>query len=508
MKTSFKYTFVLLISILIWSGCKRSDDYITSIPGPYISNFDLKKFYKGADLPLSKTLLEGATTIKGVVISDQRSGNVPDGLLFVQNSRAGIDSLRGIAFQIGDLAQEYIPGDSVHIQIEGTKLQKVAGILQISGVSAVSIQKKSEGNTLRNQIVTINQILKSPSRYESTLVTIASALVVPEPAPEETFVGDKEIQDGTGSAVIHTESDADFASEKIAVSGNFTGIPIIKDTQGKKELSLWMRSIADFRFAVLPKLSPAIITGYFGNPNGTDGNYEYMQFLATRDIDFSKTPFSVFTANNAGATTFPTTGWITGGVRTYKFNLTSGQVTKGEYFYVGGDGKRINGSPTGAPSTDISSSKWIATANYTKVNGADGIGEVTTNLLANSGNLAGIAIFEGTDIKESTIPLDVIFFGGAGGNFYSAGPPELGLRITNTEYYNSHHPSSGMVQARMGSGTNSFRFGFSGSEQFASLGGVYNATTGRWIEKRLVTSIEVVQEAPVTTIEGKTKLVD
>jgi hypothetical protein len=50
-----------------------------------------------------------------------------------------------------------------------------------------------------------------------------------------------------------------------------------------------------------------------------------------------------------------------------------------------------------------------ASVNYTNTIGANGIGDVTTNLLANSGNAAGIAVFEGTNVTPTTVPLDVIF---------------------------------------------------------------------------------------------------
>lgn len=83
---------------------------------------------------------------------------------------------------------------------------------------------------------------------------------------------------------------------------------------------------------------------------GGDGNYEYMQFMATRNIDFSEENFSVVVTNNAGAsipTGFPSKGWATGAAatkgnaRTFKFNLTSGTVAKGEFFYVGGAANKL-----------------------------------------------------------------------------------------------------------------------------------------------------------------------
>lgn len=513
MKKTLDYIIVLTAIVSIfWTGCKRDDDYIVSTPSAYISNFDLKKLYRNTDLQLNADLLGGATAIKGVVISDFRSGNSPAGLLIMQNSRMtgnGIDSLRGIAINLGAEASKYIPGDSVHVKIDGAVLKRMNGILQIVGVQSTAVNKVAAGRTLRTQAVNTGKILASPSTYESTLVTISSALVEPEPVSGETYLGDKTLNDGFGKATLHTETTATFASTPILGSGNFTGIAFVMPNGASNKLQLWMRSASDFFFVVLPKLSPAIITGYLVDPNGSDANYEYIQFLATKDIDFSVTPFSVYTTNNAGSTNpFPTTGWNLGGIRTYKFNLISGKVVKGEYFYVGGTGKLINGSPTAGPSTDISSSKWIASVNYTTTTGADGVGAVTTNLLANSGNAAGIALFAGTAVDASTVPLDVIFYGGAGGNFYTAGPPEAGYRITNTDYYSTVNPLTRLPQAFHGAGTNTSRLGFPAAISFAQLGGVYDASSGRWVTGRTLTSVAVSSTDQITVIEGGTKLVN
>lgn len=508
MKKTYKYILLLTAIVSIWTGCKRDDDYIKNTPSSFISNFDLKKLYKNADLALNSQLIGGATSLKGVVISDFRSGNAQAGLVIMQNSRMvgnGIDSVRGMAINIGTDASKFIPGDSIHVKIEGTTLKRVSGILQIQGATFADITKIAAGKTVKTQVVSIGKILSLPNTYESTLVTIGGALVEPEPKVGETFSGNKTINDGSGKATVHTEATAAFASSPILISGNFTGIPFITLNNNVNNLSLWMRNIDDFRFAVLPKLSPAIISGYLVDPNGSDGNYEYIQFLATRDIDFAVTPFSVYTTNNAGSTNaFPTTGWNLGGARTYKFNLTSGKVVKGEYFYVGGTGKTING----AGSTDISASNWVASVNYTTVTGADGVGAVTTNLLANSGNAAGIAIFEGTNVSVSTVPLDVIFFGGTGGNFYTAGPPEAGYRITNTDLYSTNNPATGAPQGFLGAGTNTTRLGFPSATSFVKLGGTYDATTnssaGKWLIGRSVTNVVLTPATPITAIEGGT----
>ncbi len=507
MKKTLKYILLLISIVGIWTGCKRDDDYIKSTPSSFISNFDLKKLYKNTDLNLSGELLKGATAIKGVVISDFRSGNSPAGLLILQNSRTagnGIDSLRGMAINIGADASKYIAGDSVHVNVDGATLKRIDGILQIVGVNNTDVTKIAGGRVLRTQAVNTGKMLASPDFYESTLVTISSALVEPEPISGETYVGDKIINDGFGKATLHTEGSASFAASEILNSGNFTGIAFTRNTSGVTKLSLWMRNIDDFFFVVLPKLSPIIISGYLVDPNGSDGNFEYMQFLATKDINFAVTPYSVYTTNNAGATVFPLQGWNTGGTRTYKFKLTKGTVSKGDYFYVGGTGKTINGSG----STDISSSKWIESINYTNTTGADGIGNTTSNLLANSGNAAGIAVFEGTNISPNSIPLDVIFWGGAGGNFYSAGPPAVGYRITNTDYYSTVNPLTRLPQLYLGAGTNTNRLSFPTSTSFVQLGGVYDTASGRWVTGRNLKNIKLIETSLIQEIEGGSSLVN
>jgi hypothetical protein len=513
MKMTLKYILLLTAVVIIWTGCKRDDDYIKSTPSVYISNFDLKKLYKGGELQLTAGVLGTSTSIKGVVISDFRAGNAPAGLLIMQNSRLagnGIDSLRGMAFNIGADAAKYISGDSIHVNIEGSTLKRVNGILQITGVNSTSITKIASGKTPKIQVVNTARMLAAPSTFENTLVTIANSVYDPEIVTGDKYSGDRTINDGYGKATIHTEATASYASNALSPSGNFTGIPFIIPSSGTNQIQLWMRKEDDFVFVPLPKLSPMVIAGFLVDPNGGDANNEYMQFLATRDINFATTPFSVYTTNNAGATTFPTQGWNTGGARTYKFNLTSGTVSKGQYFYVGGTPKRINGSSS-VLSTDISSAKWIRSVDYSIATGsvgADGIGNKTDNLLANSGNVAGIAVFEGTAVTLNSVPLDVIFFGGANGSFYTAGPPEVGYRITINDFYTTFNPSTRGAQLYYGAGTNVNRLAFPGATSFAKLGGVYDATSGRWVNGRALTNVPLTVTSPLTVIEVGTSLVN
>ncbi|WP_175635957.1 DUF5689 domain-containing protein [Pedobacter ghigonis] len=510
MKNKLKYFLLLAITVVIYTGCKRDDDYRYKFSeSGFISNFDLRRYYKGTDLALNADAIGGATSIRGVVVSDFRSGNSVAGLIALQNSRinGSADSLRGISFNIGAAASNFIPGDSLHIKLDGGVLKRVDGVLQITGLTSSAVTKVASGRIIKLQAASTSTILANPDRYESTLVAINSAVYDPEPASGVVYSGDKILNDGFGVATLRTSANATFANTAVQPSGNFTGIVYVTGTGASKKIEYRMRAIEDFFYVAMPKLSPAIISGFHVDPNGTDGNYEYIQFLATKDIDFAVTPFSVYTNNNAGATTFPTQGWNTGALRTYKFNLTSGSVKKGSFFYVGGAGQRINGSA----STVIPASKWIASVNYTTVPGANGVGDVTGNLLANSGNVAGIAIFEGTNITPNSVPLDVIFYGGANGSYYTPGPPEYGFRITITDKFSTYAGTSAQEYYGKGTNGNDKRFaGFPTAVSFARLGGVYRANKGGWESARTMISVVLTNTSVLSDIEtgSVTTLID
>lgn len=513
MKSKLKYFLLLAVIVGIYTGCKRDEDYRYKFSDAgFISNFDLRRYYKGSDLSLSADQIGGATSVRGVVVSDFRSGNSLAGLLVLQNSRINgtADSLRGLSINIGVAASNFVPGDSLHIKLEGGVLKRVDGILQITGLSNSSVTKVASGRIIKLQAASTNDILTYPDRYESTLVAINNAVYDPEPASDVVYSGDKTLNDGFGVATLRTASTASFANTAIQPSGNFTGIVYVTGTGASKKIEYRMRSAEDFFYVPMPKLSPAVISGFLVDPSGSDAKYEYVQFLATKDIDFAVTPFSMITNNNAGASTFPTLGWMTGGARTYKINITSGTVKKGEFFYVGGNGRRINGSS----STVISASKWVTGVDYsilTGSDGAEGVGAKTDNLLANSGNVAGIALFEGTNVTPASVPLDVIFYGGAGGSFYTAGPPEYGLRITITDKFATY--AGKVPQEYYGKGTNdiSKRFaGFPTATSFARLGGVYKASKGGWESARTMISVVLTNTSVLSEIEtgNVTTLID
>ena len=510
MKKILFYTFLLLASAGIWSGCTKENNYPGGTMAPTIAISDVRTIYKGADIKLDTKNMFGANQIVGVVVSDHSGGNMPAGLLVVQNKRRA--KLRGISILIGDAAATYAPGDSVVININGGVLKRVDGTLQLTGIPSSAITKVSSGNTVIGQKVTSNAILANPDAYESTLVAVVKGGFDPLPAPTDKLAGDRVVNDGFGNIGLHTEAAARFADETLPVSANFTGIIFgTTGADGRVVPQLRMRQAKDVTIlSSVIEITPIVITGFITDPIGTDANYEYIQLLATRDIDFSTEHFTVVTTNNAGASTpsgFPVKGWATGDLRTYKLEITSGKVTKGTYFYVGGAGKKIAGSA----STDISSSNWVTAFDYSTANSPDfnttslpaTHGTKTGNLLANSGNAAGIAVFTGTNITETSKPVDVIFYG-SGGSLYDPNT-NVGYRITNTDFYDLKDLITLVDQPfnRQGSNTLFFPYPTAVSGTFAQLGGQYNAALGKWTAARVLVNLPLTNASVITDIEGE-----
>lgn len=490
---------VCLLSVLLIAGCKK-DNYPGGVVSAYMSIFDVRNIYEGADVVLTKDNLLGAENITGIVTSNPTGNNLPAGIITLQDNRR-LNQLRGIAVQVGTAASSFIPGDSLIIKVDGATLTKEGGILQITGVTSANITKVSSGNNINIPIVRANAVLTNPGAYESTLITITRVGFDASYPAGTTYLGNKIINDGFGNILLHTEPTASYANNAIPFLANFTGIVFNLSTDTVPQL--WPRNVNDITVlaATAPKIAPLVITGYLVDPTGTDANYEYIQLMATRNINFASNNFSLVTTNNAGTaapTGFPVNGWATGGARTYKINMTSGSVTRGQYIYVGG-----NKNIWGAGSTDISSAFWISKL-YASIAG-DGFGTATTNLLANSGNAAGIAVFDLAAVTADTIPVDVMFFGG-GGNVYSAGPPERGYKIANTDYYDITNASTLAIQPYFNQGSNTGKLPFPAATFFSKLGGTYNTTTGRWTTARTLNAIPLTNTSTLVEIEGATTL--
>ncbi|TWR24994.1 hypothetical protein FPZ42_14685 [Mucilaginibacter achroorhodeus] len=505
MKTRFIYIAICLATILL-GACKKHD-YAAGELSPIIAVADLRAIYKGSDVTLTKENMLGATNIIGTVISMPDSGNAPKGLVVMQNFRRGM--LRGIAIELGAASTNYHSGDSLMLKVEGATLKRVDGLLQISGLAETAITKISEKNPVTIQSSASYAIKTNPDQFESTLVRIKTATVSPTPTPDDTFSGDRYLVNGADSILMHTEATAALAASKLPASASVAGLLLVgKSSRGGTGFQLWPRGISDITDIIKPAdpnaslgMLPVIITGYINDTKGADGNYEYFQFRATRNIDFSKTPMAVVTCTNSGTAEpnkgdAPGSGWATGGGRTYKFNLTEGTVTKGEFFYVGGSNKRINGPNT----TDISGAKWIRSIAYV-TNVGDGFGSASSGLLPNSGNAGGIAIFDGINVTETSVPVDAILFGGSGITTIYNATTNKGYRVPESDHYN---PISGS-QPFFLQGTNTYIIPHSTPADqgfFVKLGGAFDAKNKTWITPRGYKFYQLQSTSALSEIES------
>jgi len=495
-----KFYILYLLSITLFWGCKK-DNYPGGQVSSFIALYDIRNMYKGAEVTLTKENMYGATSITGWVISDHSGRNMPAGLLVVEDNRR-LSQLRGIAIPLGEAAANYTSGDSVNIDVEGAVVKEENGLLLLTGISPEQVTKIASGRTLPINRVRGNQLMADPKKYECVLSVIVKGGYDPNPAPGEVLSGDRTVDDAFGQVPLRTEPGATFANDPAPGLANYYGILFnSKDASGNLKSQFRLRTGNDvIVLGAATEPAPIIITGFNNNPLGGDGNYEYIQCMATKDINFATTPFSLVTTNNAGASTptgLPVQGWATGGIRTYKFDLTSGTVTKGTFFYVGGTSKMING----AGSTLIPGAKCISPFNYSTTAGK-GFGDKTSNLLANSGNAFGLAVFKGTTVTATSVPVDVIFIS-TGGTLYDPGPPAVGYRIGNTDFYDIKNPITQEDQAFFTSGVNTLAFAYpTGPEgQFVMLGGEYNPTLGRWTGVRSQTNVLLTAEAALTEIE-------
>ena len=149
-----------------------------------------------------------------------------------------------------------------------------------------------------------------------------------------------------------------------------------------------------------------LISEILTNPGGNDSPYEYVELLATTNINFAATPYTIVFADNGNATS---NGWKAGNYVTYAFQISSGAVTAGQVVYVGGTSM--------APLNNNGVS--VRKINTGTTNG-DSFGKKNTaGVLGNGGsNCDGVAVFRATAsaITSSTVPVDALFFGNGHGS--------------------------------------------------------------------------------------------
>lgn len=542
MKRLF-YIFSMAGIIAAVGSCNKEtyENYPGGEPYEMVSILDVRPLYKGTDVTLTKDKLYGGTKLGAVVISDHTAGNLPKCLLIVQDSRR-LSTLRGIAIELAS-AGNYKPGDSVVVEISSGTLTRKNGILTITGLTDGNIRAAGKG-VVNITAVTTAQLKAKPDDYESSLCLLNKSSFNPAPQPGDVISGTKKINDGFGDLVLYTDPAVNYANTAPYGLAAYVGIPL---PTAEGVLQFRTREGDDI-VNMGSSAQDLLISGIQGDPKGGDGGQEYVQMLATKDIDFALTPYCiVFSVNSGGASsaTLLDKGWATGGQRTIKYDISSGTVLKGQFFYFGFQGKKINGSagtysfPAG---TNWFQKTYVTTGNNPVTGstlpniGDGGLARTsefgTSGPFPNNGNMCGVAIFKGTTVTESTVPEDVLFIssGGAAAIFDPTKDPILGYRICNNDWYSMysvdidpvtykpvvvpflHYRSNGNTNNMPYAITDKYPVAPTDAGLFNMMGGVYNVTLGRWTTARKQVVVELIQTtATIDTLEkhpAVTRLVD
>src|SRR5690606_10224322 len=116
------------------------------------------------------------------------------------------------------------------------------------------------------------------------------------PLPGDAIGGTKKINDGFGDLTLYTDPKVSYADNMPYGLAAYVGIPF-RTTDGSVQLRT--RDEDDI-VNMGSSAQELLISGFQSDPKGGDGGYEYVQMIATKDIDFSVTPYSIVFCNNAG----------------------------------------------------------------------------------------------------------------------------------------------------------------------------------------------------------------
>lgn len=223
MKTYKHKILLALTGLAVVAGCGDTNP-AEGIISPIVGVSYVRDLYNGDDVVLQPDLLMGANQIAGQVISDASGGNVGTSELVLQNVSKG--KLAGISLDFGtDALAEYLPGDSIKIDITAGVLTRKNGTLKITGLNKSGITKVISGLTPLVRTVAVSELYSNFQNYESTLVQVNNAGIDPAPVGGEVFAGDKKLDDGTGGNIfLSTETDASFANNSVPMNATFVGI--------------------------------------------------------------------------------------------------------------------------------------------------------------------------------------------------------------------------------------------------------------------------------------------
>jgi hypothetical protein len=291
-KHTYKIYLFACACILFSSCLKEYDNPAEGVVNNKADVYVVRDAYKGSEVVLSSATLAGANFTYGVVISDKDGANIAPGSFVIQSTKVTGnqtgDQTRGIVIDMGSsTAVPYVPGDSLLINIEGAKLDRINGRLTISGVTTGKIEKLASGSAVIVRPVTLEMLKAEFDEYESTLVSVHADIT--DFSSSTTYSGERPLNDNTAATVfLRTRNDATFAGTPVPVNAQFTGIAAWhnetgKDTVGAKQ-TISIRTINDVQFS-----SGAIYAGFperFESPDFTQ-KASYNMTATANNVDLS-----------------------------------------------------------------------------------------------------------------------------------------------------------------------------------------------------------------------------
>ena len=142
--------------------------------------------------------------IRGIVISDNSSGNFDGRNMVIQDATAGIT----VRFQDD---HNFILNEEVEVIVSGQELSEFNGLLQVSGVSNGLASSIATNQSVTPRVATVSEILENAEAWESTLVQIEDASF----NGGSTFADASSVSDATGSIDIFTRNAANFANTAV-----------------------------------------------------------------------------------------------------------------------------------------------------------------------------------------------------------------------------------------------------------------------------------------------------
>lgn len=194
------YNITPQIFIRDTADVRFNDDRCNILPIAAVSIENIRKLYSGTEIILPKY------KINGVVISDIENGNVANGSIVLQGS----DHDKGIVLYYGGQEVPYLLGDSIEVDISGCTLKSFNGKLEIDGVKIERTIKLGEDRVINPRLVTIQEIIVHPDRYESTLVRLSNVTWSSSSATFYGFSGFLNVDDGTGQLSHYSAATAVF----------------------------------------------------------------------------------------------------------------------------------------------------------------------------------------------------------------------------------------------------------------------------------------------------------